>query len=466
MSICQCITKSGSRCTRLASTKPGDNHYFCWQHQKCSTPIGLVEEPVEPVENVEIPPEPSSPVKQKSPPRTDIVPIKISPELTSPPHEHRTKTVVQPILRRASPRSGQKPAKKQVRFIKGEKQPSPKKPSPKKPSPKKPSPIKPTLLRDDGCITQSDPRETLTHGPHYEDLSAIKRNHNDVKDRLEIRHDMLTKRFGDEANFNKLTDADLKHLFELYDTIVFKGQLSKMVDKSGKKLKFNAGSSAERVAGSYVCKKDEQCLTISGGLFTNLFKGGEKGLRVNGLVVCDRLEALQIVFEHELVHLFIHLKGWSRKIRVGEGKMYYSSHGKLFQEIVFRLFGQTEFRHSLGEGEAEETLTAADCVIGLTVSFKDNKGENYVGKITACNPKTAKVQTATIAHNVPYALLHHYEGREGEDVEAVKAVEQRLETAFTQNRCRVGQYVTFKARDGSIIQGQVTKCNPTKARVD
>ena len=264
MSICQCVTKGGKRCTRATSTKPGDNHNFCWQHQNCTNPI---------IPDIPISEEPTSPVKPKSPPREDIVPIKISP-------------IISPILKKSSPRTGQK---KQVRFV--------------NPSPKpNPSPIKPTHIsplreeENNGCITTSDKRETFTNGPHYEDLSGIRRNHNDVVDRLKIRHEMLTKRFGDEANFNKLTDADLKYMFDLYDQIVFGGELGRMVAASGKKLKFNAGSSAEKVAGSYVCKKDEQCLTISGGLFTHLFKHGEKGLRVNGLIVCDRLEALQIVF--------------------------------------------------------------------------------------------------------------------------------------------------------------------------
>ena len=141
--------------------------------------------------------------------------------------------------------------------------------------------------------------------------------------------------------------------------------------------------------------------------------------------------------------MFIHLKGWSRKIRAGEGKMYYSSHGKLFQEIVFRLFGQTEFRHSLTEGEAEETLSKEDCTIGMTVTFEDkSKRKSYIGKIIACNPKTAKVQTATSAHNVPYALLRFHNGISNEELEAV---EDRLEITLNRNKCQVGQYVTFKS---------------------
>lgn len=35
MVICTCIKSDGKKCTREVSNKPGENHKFCWQHQKC-----------------------------------------------------------------------------------------------------------------------------------------------------------------------------------------------------------------------------------------------------------------------------------------------------------------------------------------------------------------------------------------------------------------------------------------------
>ena len=34
--LCNCITGSGSPCTRTGSTKTGHNSTYCWQHQSCS----------------------------------------------------------------------------------------------------------------------------------------------------------------------------------------------------------------------------------------------------------------------------------------------------------------------------------------------------------------------------------------------------------------------------------------------
>jgi hypothetical protein len=51
---CQCIKTDGKKCTREVSTKAGDNHMYCWQHQKCPTgltgstgPTGKLPKPVE-----------------------------------------------------------------------------------------------------------------------------------------------------------------------------------------------------------------------------------------------------------------------------------------------------------------------------------------------------------------------------------------------------------------------------------
>lgn len=42
---CQCIKTDGKKCTREVSTKVGDNHMYCWQHQKCQT--GKLTKPAE-----------------------------------------------------------------------------------------------------------------------------------------------------------------------------------------------------------------------------------------------------------------------------------------------------------------------------------------------------------------------------------------------------------------------------------
>src|SRR6185503_15977718 len=39
MPRCQCIKNDGKQCSRDASIKSGQDDRFCWQHQKCSSPL-------------------------------------------------------------------------------------------------------------------------------------------------------------------------------------------------------------------------------------------------------------------------------------------------------------------------------------------------------------------------------------------------------------------------------------------
>lgn len=42
---CLCLTHNskGRQCTRNTSTKVGDNHSYCWQHQKCRTDVDTIK---------------------------------------------------------------------------------------------------------------------------------------------------------------------------------------------------------------------------------------------------------------------------------------------------------------------------------------------------------------------------------------------------------------------------------------
>jgi hypothetical protein len=51
-------------------------------------------------------------------------------------------------------------------------------------------------------------------------------------------------------------------------------------------------------------------------------------------------------------------------------------------------------------------LNRANCEIGMTVMYSDDiKRKSYIGKIIACDSKTAKVQTARSTQDVPYDAL-------------------------------------------------------------
>lgn len=58
MPTCQCIKPDGKQCTREASTKPDQNHIFCWQHQNCTKLAGAS---LPPLPTPLLPPQPLPP---------------------------------------------------------------------------------------------------------------------------------------------------------------------------------------------------------------------------------------------------------------------------------------------------------------------------------------------------------------------------------------------------------------------
>jgi len=198
------------------------------------------------------------------------------------------------------------------------------------------------------------------------------------------------------------TPLDMKRIFDLYDELFFDKYLS--ISLHNKKILFKTDLNSKVKIGCHIVRGDEHVINISLIGIQNLFANNEKCIKGNGILIYDRLEALLCVFEHEIIHLYFHLKGYYKKIKEGKGKMYYSSHGKLFKELVFRFFGHTDVVHSFNHGDATNQLCREDCSVNMKVSFIV-KNDMKAGKIVKVNPKYAKVETPGIIYTVPYSML-------------------------------------------------------------
>lgn len=243
---------------------------------------------------------------------------------------------------------------------------------------------------------------------------------NIIGKRTYIRNRMLKICFNDNPNVTSLTVKDLKTLFHRYDEVWFKEGLQQLAKYHKIRIRFGI-LKATKTAGECKYEVNLKCncvisncvgpecmsgvctISVSKPIITGIFNQGEKQLKVNGIHVKDRLEALQVVFEHELVHMYMYLKGLCKK-----GKGYYSSHGTLFSETSLRFFGHTEFRHSLLHGDSSDMLVKANCFEGMKVYFnqKSRRGINRVqGEIVKLNPKRAKVLSIGRLYAVPYEML-------------------------------------------------------------
>ena len=246
-----------------------------------------------------------------------------------------------------------------------------------------------------------------------------------INKRRQIRKLILDTTLNSEtySKPNVIEELTLDHLnkiFTWYDNIFFNNEFTKMVKIKNITLKFGFLRSVQKAGEHCYDSKDNSCkISISKKTLIGLFTKGEKRLWVNGLNVRDRIEALQVVFEHEMVHMYMVLKGYAGKIKSGKGKMYYSSHGKLFQGLSKLFFLHTDYRHLLTNGDSSGHLTKERCNVNMEVYFKndnkknDKKGDKnnkIYGTVIKCNPKKAKlsciIQGIERIYSVPYSMLH------------------------------------------------------------
>jgi hypothetical protein len=180
-----------------------------------------------------------------------------------------------------------------------------------------------------------------------------------------VQRDSPRLRIG---NFTSIATADLALLFDLYDQHFFGGQVRRLLLAGGAPLVFKLSRRLTRSAGTttrFHRRHGSGCpptalryeIAISTTLLFQSFADVERTVRVSGLVCRDRLEALQRVLEHEILHL-LEMLLWGLS----------SCSGERFKDLAINLFGHTETRHDLIT-QRERALTQFDVRVGARVTF-------------------------------------------------------------------------------------------------
>jgi len=183
-----------------------------------------------------------------------------------------------------------------------------------------------------------------------------------------IHRQMLAERLhlGD-GNYTRVSTADLRRLFELYDQHFFTGVLHRLVVG---RLSFRLSRRMTSTGGQTTYRKRastfEICLSTT--LMFQTFGEVEREVRVNGIACQDRLEATMRVFEHELVHLL-------------EFALFQESScsGKRFKQLSRSLFGHTAQTHQLVTPR-ERAWKNLGLHVGSKVSF-EFEGKQLSGTI-------------------------------------------------------------------------------------
>jgi hypothetical protein len=176
------------------------------------------------------------------------------------------------------------------------------------------------------------------------------------------------------ANFTSISSHDLALLFDFYDARFFDGECRRALD--GRRLTFRLSTRMTKAGGKTTRFRSNSGdvffeIAIACGLLFDGFGPRDRAVTVCGLECNTRLEALQRIFEHELVHLIEQIC-WTET----------ECSAPRFQAIAAGHFLHRAHTHDLvTRGER-----AADAGIGtgtqVVFSFEGKRLEGRVNRIT------------------------------------------------------------------------------------
>jgi hypothetical protein len=180
----------------------------------------------------------------------------------------------------------------------------------------------------------------------------------------------------DGGNFEVFHPLDLRTMFDLYDQKFFDGLCRRELGDSPLNFKISprmtraAGKTAraERRNPIHGVSDRRYEISVSSTLLFQTFCGEEREVTVSGLVCHDRLEAMQRVMEHEILHL-IEMLLWEKS----------SCAAPRFQSMAKRFFGHTLHTHNLITPR-EKAWTEHGIRQGDQVRFRLD-GRHYTGRV-------------------------------------------------------------------------------------
>jgi hypothetical protein len=186
-------------------------------------------------------------------------------------------------------------------------------------------------------------------------------------------------KYLDRPNFKKIHPTDLELLFAQYDNEFFDGQIKNTLGETP--LHFSLSKRMTRSGGKAKCYTDSGSgrrryeISVSTTILFGCCDGEDhRPITASGIVCPDRLEALQRVMEHELVHL-IELLLWDQS----------TCSKSRFHSITLRFFGHTDNKHNLIT-PMEKAIVQFGIKPGMEVRFRFD-GVEHQGVINRINKR-------------------------------------------------------------------------------
>lgn len=259
-----------------------------------------------------------------------------------------------------------------------------------------------------------------------------------------------------DINLDNFNDLQLYHLYDLYNKYFFNSALPRVTLQISTNLTKTAGK-CQAIRGGKEC---QYTIFISKSVFSRLNLKEEQSTKSGGLECQSRLECLQLVLEHEMIHLAIQIHYPDAKAK---DQKIYSSHGALFKDLVYAYFGQTKSTHQIGSiienDEDEEPLTKGQIQIGTIVSFL-SKNILRKGVVVDAFPKNAIV-TFLNGDNlkINYDFLNKVNEND-EDYPALLKIKDSLDKKLHYlNRLNIGDKIKYQDRD-QVVENTVYETYP------
>jgi hypothetical protein len=176
----------------------------------------------------------------------------------------------------------------------------------------------------------------------------------------------------DSPNFRRLAVADLQRMSLLIDEQFFNGRLLPLARREG--LQFQLSRRMTKTAGKTTMYRATATnsrrfeVALSTTLLFQTFLDIHRPILVTGLPCKTRLEAMQRIVEHELLHL-LELMVWNQS----------ACHRRKFQSMASGLFGHRSHQHELIT-QAERAVGRYGVRLGDRVAFQCG-GQRLVGTV-------------------------------------------------------------------------------------
>ncbi len=194
-------------------------------------------------------------------------------------------------------------------------------------------------------------------------------------------HDVVLSKskYIDKPNFTTIHPTDLELLFSEYDDTFFDGQIRKTLGTIplhfglSKRMTSSGGKTTQYTSGTDGNRWYE--ISVSTTILFGCFGGDDhRPLAACGIVCRGRLDALQRVMEHELIHL-IEMLLWGKS----------SCAKPRFHSITSRCFGHTDNRHQLITPK-ERAIVKYGIKPGMAVRFRFD-GVEHKGIVNRINKR-------------------------------------------------------------------------------